>query len=483
MEEAVAKKRREIGPGFVLSILLHVLFVAIFLLPLLPAPPQAKPEDSVNVELVPQPEDKKEIATKENEKPDQPPTPTPRPDEKPQQKTAEAQQEPEQPQGKKADEQPPKQSDPQGKEPTDKPSPKSDEAKADKPEEQAEKPASKPDDGGADKPVEKAEQKPSATETPLPDMKGEEKDATTTQQAEASTQPSDTPQTPSNDAAAAQQAEAQAAAEAAAQAQAQAQAQQAQQQADAQSQEANAAKPPASDSTAKASSSAPNVLTTNEPSDLKVQQSQAQSTDQTDPQAQAAAQAPSSDPQQQSSTEQAKEDAKAEPQIAVPSVRPSPTEQASQSQAASGSQGGQTSGTALVTEPQPPKSDAPKRAIQAKKLYSSTEMARLSKSDYDAWKKLPRRQRVAYLCNSEEKLQYRHDLGAVGYVNSALSPAMVSDTSLFGEGVAVQTQNDWQRVAFTCQVDGDALKVVAFSYTVRGRVPTSQLDKLGFAGN
>ena len=470
MEEvAAAKKRREIRPGFVLSILLHVLFIAIFLLPLLPAPPQAKPEDSVNVELVPQPEEKKEVATKENEKPDQPPKPTPKPDEKPQQQTAEAQQEPQQPQGKKSDEQPPKQSDPQGKEPTEKPSPKSDEAKADKPEEQAEKPAPKSDDGGADKPVDKAEQKPSATETPLPDMKGEEKDATTTQQAEASAQPSDTPQTPPNDTAAAQQAEAQATAEAAAQAQAQAE--QAQQQADAQSQEANAAKPPASDSTAKASSSAPNVLTTNEPSDLRVQQ------------AQAAAPIPSSDPQQQTPAEQAKEEAKTEPQIVVPTVRPSPTEQASQSQSAPGSEGGQTSGTALVTEPQPPKLDAPKRAIQAKKLYSGSEMARLSKSDYDAWKKLPRRQRVAYLCNSEEKLQYRHDLGAVGYVNSALSPAMVSDTSLFGEGVAVQTQNDWQKVAFTCQVDGDALKVVAFSYTVRGRVPPSQLDKLGFVGN
>ena len=110
-------------------------------------------------------------------------------------------------------------------------------------------------------------------------------------------------------------------------------------------------------------------------------------------------------------------------------------------------------------------------------------MARLSKSEYDAWKKLPRRQRVSYLCNSEEKLQYRSDLRAVGYVNSALSQAMVSDVSLFGDGVAVQTPNGWQKVAFTCEVDGDALKVTAFSYTVRGHVPPGQLDKLGFVGN
>ncbi|HEY0122614.1 MAG TPA: DUF930 domain-containing protein [Rhizobium sp.] len=478
MEKVAEKRDKEMRPGFVLSILLHVLFVAIFLLPLLPAPPQAKPEQSVNVELVPQQEEKQELATKENEKPDQPPKPTPKPDEKPQQQMAEAQQQPEQPQGKKSDEQPPKQSDPQGKEQAEKPSPKPAENKADKPEEQAEEPASKPDDAGADKPVDKAEQQPSATETPLPDMKGDEKDPTTTQQTEASAQPNDTPPTPPNDAAAEQQAEAQAAAEAAAQAQAQAQ--QTQQQADAQSQGANVAKPPESDSTAKTSSSAPDVLATNEPSDLQVQQPQAQSADQNDPQAQAAAQEPPSDPQEQNPADQTKDEAKVEPQIVVPAVKPSPTEQASQSQSASG---GQTSGTALVTEPQPPKSLVPKRAIEAKKLYSGAEMARLSKSDYDAWKKMPRRDRVRYLCNSEEKLQFSHDLGAVGFNNSALSSAMLSDISLFGDGVAVDTPSGWQRVAFTCQVDSDALKVVAFSYTVRGHVSPSQMDRSRFLGN
>lgn len=444
MEEVAAKRDKEIRPGFVLSILLHVLLAAFFLLPLMVAPPQAKPEDSVNVELVPQPQEKQEIATKTNEKPDQPPKPTPKPDEKPQQQTPEAKQE-QQPQGQKPDEQPPKQSDAQSKE-------------------QAEKPAaSKPVDAGADKPVEKAEQQPSATETPLPDMKGDQKDPTTTQDAKASAQPDEKPQTPPNDSQAEQQAAAEAAAEAAAQKAEQAQ--NTQPPADAKDQQANAATPPAVDTASKPPASAPNVLTTNEPSDTQVQQSPVPSTGENGSQAQDAAEAPSSDPQ-----------------IAVPAVKPSPTQQTSQSQSASNSQGDQTSGTALVTEPQP-KSDAPKRAVQAKKLYSGAEMGRLSKSDYDAWKKMPRRQRVAYLCNSEEKLQYRHDLGAVGYVNSALSPAMVSDTSLFGNGVAVQTPNGWQRVEFTCQVDGDALKVVAFSYTVKGQVSPSQLDRLGFAGN
>lgn len=110
-------------------------------------------------------------------------------------------------------------------------------------------------------------------------------------------------------------------------------------------------------------------------------------------------------------------------------------------------------------------------------------MARLSKSEYDAWKKLPRRQRVLYLCRSEEKLQFGYDLRATSFVNSALSPAMISDTSLVGDGVVVDTPKGFQRVALTCQVDSDALKVVAFSYTLRGHVSPSQMDKLGFLGN
>jgi hypothetical protein len=215
---------------------------------------------------------------------------------------------------------------------------------------------------------------------------------------------------------------------------------------------------------------------------MQVQQPQVPSTDQNGSQAQNSGDASSSDPQQQSPAEQAKEEAKTEPQIAVPMVKPSPTEQASKSQSASGSQGGETGGTALVTEPQP-KSGAPKRAIQAKKLYSGAEMARLSKSDYDAWKKMPQRQRVLYLCRSEEKLQFGHDLGATSFANSALSPAMISDTSVVGDGVLVETPNGFQRVALTCEVDSDALKVIAFSYAVKGRVSPSQLERLGAAGN
>ena len=453
MEKVAEKRDREIRPGFVLSILLHVLFVAIFLLPLFPAPPEAKPEQSVNVELVPQQEEKQELATKANEKPDQPPTPTPKPDEKPAEQTAETQQEPQQPEGKKADEQPPKQSDPQGKEPAEKPASKPDEAKADRPVEQA-KSETKPDDPSAEKSVEKAEQKPPVVDVPVPDMDGDEKNPTTTQQADASEQRNDMPPTQPNNAAAEQQA--------AAQAPAIQQAQDAQQQADAKDQTVNAAKPPASDSTNTASSSVPDVLATNEPSDFQVQQRQVAA----------------SDLKQRAPSEQVENEAKDLPQIVVPAVKPSPSQQASQGQTTSSSQSDQTEGAALVTEAQP-KSDATKMAVRAKKLYSEVEMARLSKSNYDAWKKMPRRERVSYLCRSEALAQFGHEFNAPNYVNSAFSPTMLSDTGVSADGLAVPTSKGWYRIAFRCKVDDAALKVTAFSYTNDGRVPRNQLERLG----
>ncbi|MBB3381755.1 MULTISPECIES: DUF930 domain-containing protein [unclassified Rhizobium] len=453
MEKVAEKRDREIRPGFVLSILLHVLFVAIFLLPLFPAPPEAKPEQSVNVELVPQQEEKQELATKANEKPDQPPKPTPKPDEKPAEQTAETQQEPQQPEGKKADEQPPKQSDPNGKKQAEKSASKPDEAKADKPVEQA-KSEPKPDDPSAEKPVEKAEQNPPVVDVPVPDMDGDQKNPTTTQQADASEQRNDMPPTQPSNAAAEQQA--------AAQAPAIQQAQDAQQQADAKDQTVNAAKPPASDSTNTASSSVPDVLATNEPSDFQVQQRQAAA----------------SDLKQRAPSEQVENEAKDLPQIVVPAVKPSPSQQASQGQTTSSSQSDQTEGAALVTEAQP-KSDATKMAVRAKKLYSEVEMARLSKSNYDAWKKMPRRERVSYLCRSEALAQFGHEFNAPNYVNSAFSPTMLSDTGVSADGLAVPTSKGWYRIAFRCKVDDAALKVTAFSYTNDGRVTRNQLERLG----
>ncbi len=461
MEKVAEKRDKEIRPGFVLSILLHVLFVAIFLLPLFPAPPEAKPEQSVNVELVPQQEEKQELATKANDKPDQPPKPTPRPDEKPAQDMAQAQDTPEQPRGKKSDEQPPKQSDPRGKEAAEKPPAKPDEATADKPVEQA-KSGPKSDDPGAEKPAEKAEQQPSVVDVPVPDMNGDEKNPTTTQQADTSEQRNDKPPMQANNAAAEQQAEAQAAPEAVAQAQATQQAHDAQQQADSKDQTANAAEPLASDSTTKAPSSAPDVLATKELSDFQVQPPRAASPDL----------------KQQAPAEQAKNEAKDLPQIVVPAVKPSPSQQNSQDNSASSSQGNPTGGTALVTEAQP-KSDATKMAVRAKKLYSDVEMARLSKSNYDAWKKMPRRERVSYLCRSEALAQFGHEFSAPNYVNSAFSPTMLSDTGVSADGVAVPTSKGWYRVAFRCQVDDAALKVTGFSYTNDGRVPKNQLERLG----
>lgn len=479
MEQAATKQDRKIGRGFALSILLHVVLAAIFLLPSFIAPPQAKPEDSVNVELVPQPQEQQENATKPKEASGQVPTPTPKPDEKTQQ--AEAQKPPEQKLGD-----PKAQTDQQDKAEADKPVP----------------PASDP---SSNIPTPKPEQQASAEETPLPDMKGEEKDPSTTQQADGSAQADEAPA--ANDG----QAEDQAAASPDAkdsnaktdQADAASPArdpdprpQQMQATPSAPAAQAKAASPVTDpNSRDPASMPKPKELTTDQPSDAQVAQPEAPATEQdgTDMQEKAAAtsdpeteqaNAADPDPQQQPSSA----DSKVDPQITVPTVTGPRSQPPSKEQAASDNKNDPATGTSLVTEPDVKsqqqaakgKSGGEKGQLtQAKKLYSGSEMAKLSKSDYDAWKKLPRRQRVRYLCRSEQKLQFGHDLNAVGFYNSAVSPAMLSDTGLFGNGEAVQTPKGWQQVKFTCQVDADALKVIAFSHAVVGRIPQSQAEKLG----
>ncbi|MEZ2219792.1 DUF930 domain-containing protein [Rhizobium sp. RCC_161_2] len=478
MEQAATKQDEKIGRGFILSILLHVILAAIFLLRPLMMPPQAAPEENVNVELVPQPQEQQENATKPKEASGQVPTPTPKPDEKAQQ--AEAQKQPEQKPGD-----PKAQSDQQHK------------AEAEK----AAPPASNP---SSNTPTPKPEQQPPAEETPLPDMKGEEKDPSTTQQADASAQADEAPA--ANDGQAEDQAPASPAAKDSDAQTAQADAASSARDPDPQPQQAQAT-PPASTEQAKAASPVadpnsrdpasmpqPKQLTTDQPSDAQVAQPEAPAREQdgTDTQEKAAAisdletkqaNAAAPDPQQQPSSA----DSKVDPQIAVPTVAGPQSQPPSKELAASDNNSNPATGTSFVTEPDVKsqqqaanaKSGAQKgQQTQAKKLYSGSEMAKLSKSDYDAWKKLPRRQRISYLCQSEEKLQFGHDLNAISFVNSALSPAMVSDTGSFGNGQAVQTPKGWQQVKFTCQVDADALKVTAFSHAVVGRVPRSQLDRL-----
>ncbi|NTG46561.1 DUF930 domain-containing protein [Agrobacterium rhizogenes] len=479
MEQAATKQDEKIGRGFVLSILLHVALAAIFLLRPLMMPPQAAPEENVNVELVPQPQEQQENATKPKEASGQVPTPTPKPDEKSQQ--ADAQKQPEQKSG-----------DPKAR------SDQQDKAEAEK----AAPPASNP---SSNTPTPKPEQQASTEETPLPDMKGEEKDPSTTQQADASAQADEAPA--ANDGQAEEQAAALPAAKDSDAQTAQADAaspakdpdpqqQQTQATPSAPTEQAKAASPVADpNSRDPASMPQPKELTTDQPSDAQVAQPEAPATEQdgTDTQEKAAAtsdpetkqaNAADPDPQQQPSSA----DNKVDQQITVPTVAGPQSQPPSKEQAASDNKSDPATGTSFVTEPDVKsqqqaakgKSGGEKgQQIQAKKLYSGSEMAKMSKSDYDAWKEMPRRQRVKYLCRSEEKLQFGHDLNAVAFYNSAMSPAMLSDTGFFGNGEAVQTPKGWQQVKFTCQVDDAALKVIAFSHAVVGRVPKEQLDRLG----
>ncbi|MFT4184825.1 MAG: DUF930 domain-containing protein [Rhizobium sp.] len=477
------------GRGFVASILLHVVVVAVFLLQVPIRLPSAALENNVNVELVPQPEEQPQNATKPNGSVGRVPTPTPKPDEKPQQQAA-VEQKQEVP-VEKAD------------------GAKGQSDKGAKP--QAEKTAPPAKDPASDVPASKPEPQTAMAETPLPDMKGDEQKPSTIQQPDAKAQADET-SSPNNT-----EAKEQAATPVDSVAQPEPQASATQSAPDRASDpakivstdtnpqqvepgksmdQANSAPPAKAASMAK-----PEELVTSLPSDQTVSQPETPATEQPGLQTEDNAAEPlnsetdkakatDADPHAASAVNGKIAQAIAPPAIAVP--RP---EQSSQQPAISDGKGEQTNGTSFVPEPAPRPQDkasgngagqgggrsGAKKSefVEAKKLFSGSEMAKMSKSQYDAWKQLPRRDRVRYLCQSEEKLQYGHDLNAVGFMNSALSQAMISDTGHFGNGVAVQTPKGWQQVKFTCQVDDDALKVVAFSHAVVGRIPKSQLDRLG----
>lgn len=496
MEQAATKQDRKIERGFALSILLHVVLAAVFLLRPLMEPPQPPPEDNVNVELVPQPQEQQENATKPKEASGKVPTPTPRPDEKTQQADAQRQQAPAQKTGD-----PKAQSEQQVKA-------------------QGEKPEAAANEANSNTPAPKPDQQVPTEEIPVPDMKGDQKDPSTIQQADVSTAAKEAPSPTPNDGQAEDQATGSPTKEPDDQQQ---QASAPQPEPDTRTNQASAASPatdpdlkpqqtqaapdksieqakaasPLTDPNSRdpASMPKPKELATEQPSDAKVDQAETPATEQdgTDTQEKAAAtpdpetkQADAADPDPQQPPSSA--GSKADQQIAVPAIAGPQSQQPSKQQSTWDSKNDPASGTSFVTEPdaKPQQQNVKAKSggqkgepKQAKNLYSGSEMAKMSKSDYDAWKELPRRQRISYLCKSEEKLQFGHELNAVGFVNSALSPAMVSDTGSFGNGVAVQSPKGWQQVKFTCQVDDAALKVTAFSHAVVGRVPKSQLDRLG----
>jgi hypothetical protein len=344
-------------------------------------------------------------------------------------------------------------------------------------------------------------------------MKGNEKDPSTTQQADASAQTNATP-TPNDN-----QAEDQATASPAKEpdVQPEQQASSAQSERDTQANQANAASPATDpkpqpqqtqaapdrstgqakaaspvadpDSRDPASMPKPKELATDQPSDAQVAEPEAPATEQDgmDTQEKAAAtsdpeteraNAADPDPQQQPSST----DNKAAQQITLPTVAGPQSKQPENEQAASDNKSDPANGTSFVTEPDAKRQQQATKGksggevgqlTEAKKLYSGSEMAKLSKSQYDAWKQLSRRDRIRSLCRSEALAQFGN------YLNSALSPTMLTNTGAFGDGLAVQTPKGWQQVKFTCQVDDAALKVVAFSHAVVGRIPRSQLERLG----
>ncbi|ENN87858.1 Putative membrane spanning protein, required for outer membrane integrity [Rhizobium freirei PRF 81] len=514
-------------PGFVLSILLHVLFVAIFLLPLLPAPPQAKLEQSVNVELVPQQQEKQELATKANEKPDQPPKPTQKPDDKPAQQTAEAQQEPQQPQGKKSDEQPPKQSDPQAKEQAEKPAAKSAEAKADKPEEQAEKRPS-----AAEKPAD-AKSEPSDRKSANPEVKqaaaASPKSTANSQEKEPSKEASSSPKeadTPSvenatlsprvNDsqpleestASATTNNNASSVAEQAAEndkisqladsmspneafrSQSQSSASTVQSEPHQSSAISSTSHP--SDDTA--STSKPELLATDLPSETEVDPQEKRQLDQTAVGTQAETKANTNS------------DA---PQIALPGITTSGQPQVSHDNDSSGTAGEQ-SGTGLIVEPmserrreisasKPNKGEQKTRVvvsgkmgaaasagpfIQAKRFYSANELARLPKGFLAQWKELSIQMRMSQLCNAEGAAQLNAaGLHVLRFGLPSASENRSANRSIETDKAVYRTSDGYRYVGVKCGVDAGAMRVVSFAYRLGASIPQDQWKSLNLPTN
>ncbi|KAA1182778.1 DUF930 domain-containing protein [Rhizobium tropici] len=519
MEKAAEKRDREIRPGFVLSILLHVLFVAIFLLPLLPAPPEAKPEQSVNVELVPQQEEKQELATKANEKPDQPPKPMPKPDEKPAEQAAETQQEPQQPQGKKADEQPPKQSDPQGKEAAEKPPAKLDEAKADKPVEQVEKPAPKPDDPGADKPVDKAEQQASATETPPeakekpleprpsdpdPKQKGansEDEDLNKEDSSSASKVENATLSPKINDSQPLKESQTSAAAgdkdsPVAAQAtenpttseseipqsttaDSNSQLQNSEPSERGEPNESGMGSLNSDQPSQSASISTPQVLATDSSSDTKVDpsdelQSRKDAANVTVPGVMASG---------QPKTGEAKNSPGNSPTEGGTGLVIEPTlEQRGQTSPSKPTEGEQKASAAA--SPKAGFAASAGQFVQAKRLYSADELSRLPKGFLAQWKQLSAQMRISQLCNSEGAAQLNAaGLHILRFGLPHSSESRSASRSIETDKAVYRTSDGYHYVGVKCNVDSGAMKVVSFAYRLGAPIPQDQWKNLNLPTN
>ncbi|MDL2405162.1 DUF930 domain-containing protein [Rhizobium calliandrae] len=561
--ERVAEQREpeKRGWGLIPSILLHILFfAALFFLPVV-AVPLPQPEESINVEMVQQPQEQAKNAVKPVERSGRVPTPTPKPDQKQpetEQKAASTDKtEGEQTAEKLSDESKtktekapdPNAQDQNGKSQEPAQADKPADVKADQPTPPTEQAEEKPQPGDALSPkaaddqakpqaptpadAQQQNQAPPATnpdtetqqtaaDQPRPDAQMDQ--ASTKPPADDPTQPTPAEQAAPEAAAPQQKDATPPAADADMQLQQQAEAAQPAQaaqaaQANAQAKAAETAAASATDPNARDLASTPTLeeLATDQPSDTQIAEPDKPSADAAGAQADqkpgtasdlakghAKAAQGQVDP---NARQQAAADQKLAPDVVVPTTGGAAPRQQSQDQSTSGGPSDPTAGTAFVPEPQSrpqqqASADGPQEAsntdpsqteqkpggqqgkfIEAKRFYSGTELARLSKDELDAWKKLPRRTRVQRLCNSEEKLQFGYDLKARGFYNSLVTPAMLSDVDLVGDGAGVLTPKGWLRVAFKCNVDEAALKVVAFSYLVRGHVSANQLERIGPAGN
>ena len=92
---------------------------------------------------------------------------------------------------------------------------------------------------------------------------------------------------------------------------------------------------------------------------------------------------------------------------------------------------------------------------------------------------IPRGVRAGQLCSSELSAQLQN--GSPAYNPDVLpAPKLPNGTVLEARNIGFRAKGQWHDVSFRCEVDADATKIVSFSMNVGGLVPRSEWRKRGF---
>jgi|GEM_PF-324770 len=129
-------------------------------------------------------------------------------------------------------------------------------------------------------------------------------------------------------------------------------------------------------------------------------------------------------------------------------------------------------------KPAPPKpSDAAGDLKPVRTLFSARDTGETLATV--AMSGIPRGVRAGQLCSSELSAQLQN--GSPAYNPDVLpAPKLPNGTVLEARNIGFRAKGQWHDVSFRCEVDADATKIVSFSMNVGGLVPRSEWRKRGF---